>query len=734
MRITTRKLNKKGEIGTIPTYQHRLDPFFSPRRIAIVGASEQGMYSAGVLRSLLDYGYTGEIYPVNPRRETVFGLRCYADITQTPLSPDLAIIIVPRQAVLPTIRQCLQTGVPAALVITAGFAEADEEGKSLQAKLTDLLRGQPLALIGPNCAGLADFNSRTIATRLPAPPRTGPVSFVSQSGALMMALYGLFSDRQIGIQRLLSLGNQADVDLAEALQYLANDERTQDIGAFIEGIQDGPGFRAALHQALIAGKPLVLLKSGRTESGQAAAATHTAALAGSERVFAAVCRQYGAILVGDIDELIDTLQVAVSFGNQIGNRGQIALVSQSGGLGSLSADLVDLHGLNAPPLSAALVEKLRALPHIPPFGALGNPTDVRGSSMIGPATTSTLAPFLEDPDSDVVILLLAKSAVREQDAETARAIVTAAQNSAKPLCVVWVGQRHPHDPPEWPLGHEILRQAGIPLFTQPGDCIRALANVVLYGRFREKWLAQAEAHSPTAPITGKHAKHITAGQNRSRADLQAFAYAHASELLSRYQIPLAPAQVVSSIPAAIAAAADIGYPVALKALSPEMTHKTDAGLLRLNLRTSQEFEVAGEELLAQLNGAYLEGLLVQKMLPSGVEIILGMSRDPQFGPVLACGPGGILVELLDEAVLSLPPLTPSQALELIQQTKAWPLLQGFRGSPPADIPALIEIIVRLSQLAVEQVETVHFLDLNPVIVLPAGQGAFAVDCRVFGRP
>lgn len=714
-------------------FSHRLDPFFSPRRIAIVGASEHGMYPAGVLRSLIEFGYKGEIYPVNPKRETVFGLRCFADITQTPSPPDLAVIIVPRQAVLTTIRQCIQAGVPAAVVITAGFAEADEEGKFLQAQLVELLHDQPLTLVGPNCAGLADFKNRIIATRLSAPPRSGQVSFVSQSGALMMALYGLFAERYIGVNRLLSLGNQVDVDLSEGCHYLANDQHTGVIGAFIEGIQDGPGFTAALRQALIAGKPLILIKSGQTEGGQAAAASHTAALAGSARVFDAVCQQFGAVQVRDIRELVDTLQVAATFGQGLYNSGRVALISQSGGLGSLTADFVDIFGLTAPPLGASLTRRLRALSFIPDIGGGGNPTDVRGPSVIGAATSQTLAPFLEDTGTDVAILLLAKSSIREQDAETAEAIVAAAHNSPKPLCVVWVGQRHPDIKPNYLLGHEILRQAGIPLFEQPGDCVQALARMTNYWRFREKWLSEVETSLPVTPNLRTKTSPKTALANSLPPTSKAIDYALADKLLTRYQIPLVPAQVVSSIQDAKAAAEEIGYPVALKAISPELTHKTDAGLVRLNLQTPTDIETAARCMLTQLDEKLLEGLLVQKMLPSGVEVILGVSYDPQFGPVLAFGPGGILVELLDEVSLRLPPLTHSQARALIQQTKVWPLLRGFRGNSPADIDNLAEMIVHLSQLAVEQADGLQALDLNPVIVLPEGRGALVVDCRVFGK-
>ncbi|HYN87519.1 MAG TPA: CoA-binding protein [Ardenticatenaceae bacterium] len=477
--------------------ERRLDAFFNPRRIAVVGASEKGMYPAGILRNLIEYGYPGEIYPVNPRRESVFGLPCYPDVSRTPQPADLAILTIPREGVPDVLRQCLVVGVPAALIISAGFAEADDEGRRLQAEIAALVAGTPLTVVGPNCAGLANIPNRVVATRLPAPPKAGPVSFVSQSGALMMALYGLFADRHVGMSRLISLGNQLDVTLSESLAYLAADPQTRVIAAFVEGLQDGPVFVEALRRALEVGKPVVLIKSGRTASGERAAATHTGALVGSDRVFEAVCRQFGAIRVDDIGELVDTAQLIAAFGDRTGERGHISVVTQSGGLGSLTADLAELAGLHLPTPGSWLQGRLRGLDHLAGGGDLGNPADVRGPAVIGAAAAETLAPFMDDPETDVVLLLLAKAAVREEDAGTAEAIIAAARRSPKPLAVVWVGQRYLVRSPEWPLAHRLLVEAGVPLFEQPGACVRALARVIGYRRFRAAWLADGEVARAT---------------------------------------------------------------------------------------------------------------------------------------------------------------------------------------------------------------------------------------------
>lgn len=471
----------------------RLETFFTPRRIAVVGASERGMYPAEVIQNLLRYGFPGEIYPVNPNREQVFGLSCYPDLSRTPHPADLAILVVNRQRVLPALRQCAALGIPAALVFSAGFAEADETGRSLQAEMAELVRSSPLRIVGPNCAGLADIPGRVIATRLPSAPRPGRISLVSQSGALMMALYGLFADQRLGMHRLLSVGNQVDITLSDGLRHLASQPQTGVIAAFVEGLCDAPGFAEGLRQALAAGKPVALVKSGRTAPGQQAAATHTAAVAGSDRVFQAVCRQFGAVLVDDLRELMDAVQVLDVFGQRTAG-GRLGLVSTSGGLASLSADLCARTGLTLPPPGEWLQKRLSETAHLKDLGALGNPADVRGPALRGALTEQTLLPFLEDPGTDALLLLMARSAVQEHDAETAGYILQASRQVDKPLAVVWVGQRYPADPegfpPGYSLGHRMLVEAGIPLFDQPGDALRAIRQAREYWNFRAQWLEQ----------------------------------------------------------------------------------------------------------------------------------------------------------------------------------------------------------------------------------------------------
>ena len=475
-----------------------LEPFFNPQRIAIIGASEKGLYPAGILQSLLEHGFTGEIYPVNPNRTAVFGLPAFSDAAHTPHPADLAILTIPRQAVVPALAQCAQSGVKAAIIITAGFAEADAEGRRLQEEISDLVKNSGLRVLGPNCAGLANLPARVIAMRLPAPPRLGRVSFASQSGALMMSFYGLFADRCIGMDRLISFGNQVDVTISEGLMNLVEAPGSDVIAAFLEGLSDGGRFVAAARRALEAAKPLVVLKSGRTEAGQRAAASHTAALAGSDRVFQAVCRQFGVSMVDDLNELVYTAHLFTYLKNTTRDRFNLAVVTQSGGLGSLTADMCMQAGIHLPPLSSTMQERLIALPHLLSYGKPGNPVDVRGAGLDRAPTVQTLQPFLEDPDTDALLLLLAKPLSRPEDLETAQAIVSVASGSPKPVLVVWMGYRD-YPALQGRLASHILLEAGIPVFEQPGDCIRALGRYLNYTSFQKAWMADPEIQNDSVP-------------------------------------------------------------------------------------------------------------------------------------------------------------------------------------------------------------------------------------------
>lgn len=705
---------------------HRLDHFLHAASIAIVGASDKGLYPAGILTDLLRYGYPGRVYPVNPRRESVLGLPCYPALSALPEVPELVVIVVPRRAVLAVVDECRSLGAPAVLIVTAGFAESDEEGRLLEAQLRASLANGGPAVVGPNCAGLANLPGRVIATRLPAPPLAGGAGFVSASGALMMALQGVFADLRLGLSSLISLGNQADVTLAECLEYLAQDPETQVIGAFVEGLDDGRRFMAAAQAARRAGKPLVVVKSGRTAAGQRAAATHTAALAGSGRVFMAACRQAGAVVAQDMAELARTLHLFTAWAGRLPRGRRLALVTQSGGMGSLTADLATLAGFELPSFASKTQEALRAMPHLLAFDEFGNPADVRGAGAVGPEAAATLMPFLDDPQVDAAVLLLAKSAVAERELATAHALAELHRSGGKPFCVVWAGQRLPAVDKQSAEPLRILAEAGMPVFDQPGDCLQSLRHVVDWA---VGW-SQATLQAHAAPPPPRALRPAPPEAPRL------LSYTESERLLAAYAIRLAPARVAASADEVADAAAALEGSVAVKLLSPAHSHKSDAGLLRLGLAEPQEAAVAARELLARAGGAPIEGILVQRMAPPGVEALVGVEMDAQFGPVLACGPGGVLVELLDEVALALGLLDDEAALALIERTRLGRLLAGVRGRPAADVRALAELLAALSRLAAESEQGAHggalvSLDMNPVIVHESGLSP--VDVRIQWR-
>lgn len=456
-----------------------LDGLFSPRVTVHIGASESGVYPAQIFQGLMISDT--ELYAVNPNRESVFGLPCYASVAKLPRRADLAIITVPRQFVAGALSECIAAGVRAAVVISSGFAEAGAEGATLQHKIEELSRD--ILVLGPNCAGFANIADNIIATRLAAPSKRGGLSFVSQSGALMMALHGSFSERGIGLRQLVSVGNQAGLRAEDILAHFVQDPETRVISAFLEGLRDGGRFARALQESLVAGKPVVLVKSGRTDVGQRLASTHTAAVAGEERVFESVCRQYGAVLVDDVDEMLSTSLLFERLGSLPMER--IAYITQSGGLGSLTGDIAKLAGLEPRAFSPKLEARLRRDKAVPDYQPILNPIDLRGDSMRGAGIAATTAPFFESEEVDLVVLLFAKSPNRSVEKETAEAVISLRDRFGKPVIVVWVGQ---FEPAEGVPATRLMQRGGIPVFESSGAALRALSRVAAWRAYRAAYL------------------------------------------------------------------------------------------------------------------------------------------------------------------------------------------------------------------------------------------------------
>jgi len=696
-----------------------LRPFFAPRAVAVIGASRRrGTIGGEVFHNLLAYGFSGEVYAVNPAAADVQGRRAYGSVLDVPGPVDLAVVVVPAAAVAEVAEQCARKGVRALVVISSGFAEVGPAGRALQDRLLDICRRSGMRLIGPNCMGIVSTDPavRLNATFIPVPPRAGRVAFMSQSGALGLAIMDYAAQLGLGISSFASVGNKADISGNDLIQYWEEDPRTDVILLYLESFGNPRKF-SRIARRVARRKPIVVVKSGRSPAGARATTSHTGALlAASDVTVAALFRQAGVIRTDTLEELFD---VAALLANQPAPAGRrVAIVTNSGGPGILCADTAESEGLEVPVLSEATQVALRRF--LPPEASVTNPVD-----MIASATADHYREAIRlvaaDPQVDAVIAIFIPPMVTRAE-EVAAALVAAAGEipAGKPLLTVFMSARGVP---------EVLRDAAvrIPSFAFPEDAAIALARAARYGQ----WRAQPPAVPPAlAGLQRDRAAAIVASALRRGAGW--LDPEEVVALLTCYGIPALEQRVVKTPEDAAAAASALGAPVALKAVAPGVVHKTEAGGVRLRL-TAAEVQGAAEEMARafERTGHPLTGYVVQRMAPAGVEMIVGVVHDPQFGPVLACGAGGVTVELLKDVAVRLTPLTERDAAEMIRELRTYPLLTGYRGAAPLDVRALEETVLRVGAM-VEDLPQIAELDCNPVLVHP--RGASVIDARVRVAP
>lgn len=699
----------------------------SPKVVVHIGASESGIYPSDIFRSLLASPVT--LYAVNPHRREVFGQPCLASVADLPKreqgeeKADLAILTIPAAAVPAALADCIEAGIGQAVIISSGFAEAGAEGRALQTRIEAL--GDRIRILGPNCAGFANVTEGITAARLYSPAAKGCISLISQSGALMMALHGAFAEKGAGLRAVVSVGNQAGFKVSDFLNHFATDPGTEVVAAFIEGMSDGAEFVNAAKKCLAAGKPVIAVKSGRTELGKRLAATHTAALVGEGKVFEAVCRQYGIILVDDIEDLVAAASLAAATIHS--SLGHIAWIAQSGGLGSLVGDLAKAAAIEPEPLP-------------PELGAALNPVDLGGDCMRGMAIKDTLLRFLNHNQVDSVVVLFAKNPNRDIEVETSEGIIAARDASGKPVIVVWVG-------PTLPVsgGLELnrsalleLSRAGIPLFSSPGPAVRALGRLKTWRGFRDEWIAAGLAKE--APVAN------TVVRGNASRKLRFLGQLETLSCLEKAGIPFVHSVFVPAdsngnellVRRTIASAEGLGFgtgtksvALVLKLIAAGYSHKSDAGLVALNLGSVDALRTAALDMLSRTPlGCPIEGFLLQPMVSGGREVFIGAEVDPQFGPIVAFGPGGILVELLKGVDFLRPPFSAREASFFIQRNPVWPILAGVRGTGPADLDAIARTLVALGDYMLKHANTVKSIDLNPFLVFDAGSGGFALDARI----
>jgi acetyltransferase len=683
-----------------------LRAFFDARAVAVIGASaDPSKVGGAVLANLVAGGFAGRVVPVNAARSVVQGLRAAPSMLEAD-PVDVAVVAVPAPAVLPALQQCAARGVRGAVVLSGGFREAGPAGAAREAELRAWLRTAPLRIIGPNCLGWIRPSARLNLSFAPGMPRAGALGFFSHSGALCTAILDWSRDHAVGFSLFASLGNQADVSEAALLDALADDGETRVILGYLEGVADGAAFFRAL-SAASRRKPCVLLKTGRSAEGARAVGSHTGALAGSDRAFDAAVRQAGAIRVETLEELFDVGRGLVT-GRLPASR-RVLLVTNGGGLGILATDAARAAGLELASIEGAARDRLAAV--LPPHASLSNPVD-----LIGDASAQRYADALgavRGVDASLVVMLAPQAAT--DSIAIARSVLAATRDWTSPILSVFAGGGRVRP------GAAALEDAGVPCYGFPERAVGALARMAV--------LAERARRPPATPIALEAA--AVRGPLAAAAGHERLSLLEAAPLLAAAGIPTVPVRRASSPHEAAEVAIALGLPVALKVLSPDIVHKTDVGGVVLDVRTAPEVVEAGKQMLeraaAARPDARLDGLLVQRMADRDAhELLLGMVRDPQFGPLIMIGAGGIYVEILEDTAVRLAPLDRAEARRMLDELRMAPVLRGARGRRPVDLDALADVIGGFAALALA-VPALAELEINPLLAGP--RGVSALDAR-----
>jgi acetyltransferase len=688
-----------------------------PRAMALVGVSPKGGVGARILQSNERFGFAVPSWPVNPNYDEIAGRRCYRTFKELPHVPDCVIVSLPAEAVLDVVGQAAAAGIPGAYIISEGFADAaSDAGRERQARLVEFARGAGIALAGPNCMGIASLSHRFAATMadLPQQAEAGGISLVSQSGGLLNSFAELTANRGIGINYLISSGNEAGLEMADYISELAGDPATRVIACILEGAKDGRAFRAAVEHAARK-KPMVVLKLGRSEFGQRATLAHTGTLAGRHEAFAALFRQNGVALVDSIDALVETAALLDLAPLPRGDR--IVMMTVSGGATSLIGDLGEAAGLNFPPIVEETNKRVQAILGVD--RAFGNPLDTVGLPRLrrDGNITAVVETLLADDGIDVIGLVLGMRADGwDSHQELIDRLAQAARGAGKPVLVVSFMSnsltRH------W---RRYAADHALPILEDLARGLKAVRHLVDYAAFR-----RSAANKPLS-----HAKEL----GIALAELpRILTEAESKKILGKAGLPVTREALARTPQEAVRIAAEIGGAVALKVQSSDIPHKSDVGGVHLGAKTAVEVEAAARSVLENARRncpqAAIDGILVQEMVSDGIELILGMTYDAQFGPLIVCGAGGVMVEIFKDAAVLLPPVADEDVRAALGSLKASKLLGGFRGAPPADVDALVACCTRFAEFVAATDGRFAAIDLNPVFVRPRGQGVRIADALI----
>jgi acetyltransferase len=698
--------------------KHPLDPFFRPRSVAVIGATETpGSVGRTLLHNLIETPFGGTVYPVNPKRESVLGIRTYRSISEIPGPVELAVIVTPAATVPGVVGECADRGVPAAVIISAGFHETGAAGSALEERVLAEARRGRMRIVGPNCLGVMSPLTGLNATFAAGMARPGNVAFLSQSGALLTAILDWSLHEQVGFSAFVSLGAMIDVGWGDLIDYLGDDPRTRAIVIYMESIGDARAFLSAAREVALS-KPIIVIKAGRSEAASRAAASHTGALTGSDEVLDAAFRRSGVLRVSDIGDVFNLAEVLGRQPRPVGPR--LTIVTNAGGPGVLATDALVAGGGELAPLSAETRSVLDGA--LPPAWSHGNPVDILGDA--GPdryATALRLA--AEDRDSDGLLAILTPQDMTDPTL-TAQALAKHAHVEGKPVLASWMGGA------EVAAGVDILNRAGIPTFAFPDDAARTFCQMWRYA-YNLRGLYETPVRRPEAEARPEPARAII---DAARAEKRMLLDEHESKaILESYGIPVAATRVAREEAQAIAAAQALGFPVVMKIWSRTITHKTDVGGVKLGLADADAVARAFRDIQAavttKMGREHFLGVTVQPQIDrrDGYELILGSTVDPQFGPVLLFGTGGELVEVFRDRALALPPLNTTLARRAMEQTRIYRALTGVRGRAPIDLERLADLLVRFSELVLGQ-PRIREIDINPLLAGPSGP--IALDARV----
>jgi len=695
-----------------------LEEFFNPKSVAVVGASTSPeKLGYAVLENLVEGGYIdkGEIYPINPKADQILGVKAYPSVMEVPNDIDLAVIVIPYLYVPAVLEECGKKEIPAVVVISAGFREAGMEGLERELELIEIAQKYDMRLIGPNCLGVIDTFTPMNASFSAGTPPSGPMAFMSQSGALGTAILDWAQAGRLGLAKFVSLGNKADVSENDLLVTFAEDPDTKVIMMYSEGLPDGEEF-IKVARDVSRKKPVVAMKSGVTESGSRAVSSHTGSLAGSEQAYQAAFQQAGVLRADDMASMFD---MALALGYQpmiTGNR--IAIITNAGGPGILATDALERSGMNLSRLKVETIQELEQ--YLPDAASAANPVDVLGDARAD-RYKFALDVVSKDPNVDGIMVVLTPQAMTEIE-ETAKAVGELSKDIDKPVLACFMGEAKVE------VGIKVLREYEVPNFSFPERASLAFKAMDDYREIQERDLPEFE----TFDVDKEKAARVLEGARDEGRN--AIGDAEAWDILKAYGLKI-PKSILASTPdEAVEAAGELGFPVVLKIASPDILHKTDVGGVKVGLESADEVRDAYELMIFRaeryLPEARIWGCQVQEMAPpGGMEVLIGMNRDPQFGPLVTFGLGGIYVEALKDVTFRVAPFSRLEARQMLGEIRSKALLEGVRGKPPIDKDAVVDTLLRMGQLVLDFPEIAEF-DINPLIVYPEGQGSIAIDMRL----